>query len=64
MKGFTLKWNGKTISGAVRNACSGIIISNKDDIDVLRLYFGGMDEQRSFSEMGAVRILNPEINFR
>ena len=56
MKGFTLKWNGKTISGAVRNACSGIIISNKDDIDVLRLYFGGMD--------GAVRILNPGINFR
>ena len=48
MKGFTLKWNGKTISGAVRNACSGIIISNKDDIDVLRLYFGGMAEQGLF----------------
>ncbi len=30
MKGFTLKWNGKTISGVVRNACSGIIISNKE----------------------------------
>lgn len=50
MKGFTLKWNDKTISGAVRNACLGIIISNKDDIDVLRLHFGGMDEQGLFPE--------------
>ncbi len=46
MKGFTLKFGDKVISGAGNKGSSGIIISNKDwDF---RLCFHGMDSEGLF----------------